>query len=74
VDGIFLFAQIPPKQRAQSGGRQHRDRLAFDGEQFLFAEFGERAGEGFTDRAEFRREYAQMAAKTIWSSSGRVCC
>src|SRR5919109_4235451 len=51
-------AKIAPQQLGQPRRRQDRDGFALDLDELLLAEFGQRAGEGFTHRAEFGGEHA----------------
>ncbi len=51
-------AKIAPKQRGQFDWGKHRDRFAFDRNQFLLAKFGQRARKSFAHRAELRRQHA----------------
>ena len=53
-----LFSEIPPQEGVQLCRRQNDDGFAFDREKFLFAKYCERAGKGFADGAQLRREHA----------------
>ena len=52
-----LFPQVPPEQGVQPGRRKDGDDPALDGEEFLFAEFSQRARKCFAHRSQFRREH-----------------
>lgn len=55
---LGLLAKLALEEAGEVGGVEDGDGAAFDRDEVLFAEFGERAAEGFADRSEFGGEDA----------------
>ncbi|MFM1942021.1 MAG: hypothetical protein RI897_1003 [Verrucomicrobiota bacterium] len=55
---LGLLAELALEEAGEVSGVEDGDGAAFDRDEVLFAEFGERAAEGFADRSEFSGEDA----------------